>query len=247
VEGLQLALVGCTADFVFADWLSRQHMRWRQSKAPAWSNAIPISGSGTKRAPSRQKSPELGSNKKLRAAGSWVQCYNLDCGKWRAVVHPIDPSQKWFCSQNGNLMYNSCSAPQEMSDLEIDLSLQMDTDESLVVGTGRQLKVMGWMPRERKNFQKLLMKFGVDESGIWQGIADKLDMSSERTAQYAGLVMSHLAEEEVPSALEFSDGVPKEDLMGERNAVAMRLALIHLIGLKVQQVQVCCVGQPMSC
>ena len=141
-----------------------------------------------------------------------------------------------------------------MSDLDIDLSLQMDTDESLVVGTGRQLRVMGWMPRERKNFQKLLMKFGVDDTGtlrlpwsqtdcwlhegVWQGIADKLEMSSERTAQYAGLVMSHLAEEEVPGALEFSDGVPKEDLMGERNAVAMRLALIHLIGLKVQQVQV---------
>ena len=32
VEGLQLALVGCTADFVLSDWLSRQHMRWRQSK-----------------------------------------------------------------------------------------------------------------------------------------------------------------------------------------------------------------------
>ncbi|XP_065304664.1 uncharacterized protein [Dermacentor albipictus] len=48
--------------------------------------------------------------------GTWVQCDNPECNKWRYLANVIDPSelpQKWFCSMNSDPKHNTCEAEED--------------------------------------------------------------------------------------------------------------------------------------
>ncbi|XP_075541301.1 uncharacterized protein LOC142575655 isoform X2 [Dermacentor variabilis] len=48
--------------------------------------------------------------------GTWVQCDNPECSKWRYLADVIDPSelpQKWFCSMNSDPKHNTCEAEED--------------------------------------------------------------------------------------------------------------------------------------
>ncbi|KAH6934433.1 hypothetical protein HPB50_024222 [Hyalomma asiaticum] len=48
--------------------------------------------------------------------GTWVQCDQPDCNKWRYLADVIDPSElpdKWYCSMNSDPKRNSCNAEEE--------------------------------------------------------------------------------------------------------------------------------------
>nr|XP_054769078.1 titin homolog [Lytechinus pictus] len=58
----------------------------------------------------------------IEVLGTWVQCTNKDCMKWRYLSDITDPSHvpdEWTCEMNSDSSYNSCLLPeQDYSTLE---------------------------------------------------------------------------------------------------------------------------------
>ncbi|XP_065578614.1 zinc finger CW-type PWWP domain protein 1-like [Artemia franciscana] len=60
-----------------------------------------------------------------RDPGTWVQCTNSYCEKWRFLKKFRDPSlipEVWTCSMNSDVTYNDCSIPEESWSKEEEVS-----------------------------------------------------------------------------------------------------------------------------
>ncbi|XP_037566691.2 zinc finger CW-type PWWP domain protein 1-like [Dermacentor silvarum] len=65
---------------------------------------------------SSQEMQELLETRINTVEGTWVQCDNLECNKWRYLANVIDPSElpeKWFCSMNSDPKHNTCEAEED--------------------------------------------------------------------------------------------------------------------------------------
>ncbi|XP_054919538.1 uncharacterized protein [Dermacentor andersoni] len=65
---------------------------------------------------SSQEMQELLEARISTVEGTWVQCDNPECNKWRYLADVIDPSelpQKWFCSMNSDPKHNTCEAEED--------------------------------------------------------------------------------------------------------------------------------------
>ncbi|XP_059094118.1 zinc finger CW-type PWWP domain protein 1-like [Tigriopus californicus] len=54
--------------------------------------------------------------KKLRSAGTWVECCNTTCQKWRFLPNVKDPAlipEVWTCDMNPDDHHNKCNIPEE--------------------------------------------------------------------------------------------------------------------------------------
>lgn len=54
--------------------------------------------------------------KKLRSAGTWVECCNTTCQKWRLLPDIKDPAlipEIWTCGMNPDVHHNKCDIPEE--------------------------------------------------------------------------------------------------------------------------------------
>ena len=51
---------------------------------------------------------------------TWTECEAAGCGKWRRLNAPPADEIKWVCAMNPDPRFNSCAAPQELSNDEID-------------------------------------------------------------------------------------------------------------------------------
>ena len=60
----------------------------------------------------------------LAASESWVACDEESCGKWRrvpaVVALRISDTEPWYCRHSRDVRHDSCAAPQELCDDEID-------------------------------------------------------------------------------------------------------------------------------
>nr|XP_025036232.1 zinc finger CW-type PWWP domain protein 1 isoform X2 [Pelodiscus sinensis] len=64
-----------------------------------------------------QEETEEGGGSAFNQCVAWVQCSYPSCEKWRRLSSDVDPSvlpEDWTCSQNTDLQYKSCDAPEEM-------------------------------------------------------------------------------------------------------------------------------------
>lgn len=64
----------------------------------------------------QQEMQELLETRINTVEGTWVQCDQPDCNKWRYLADVIDPSElpnKWYCSMNTDPKRNSCNAEED--------------------------------------------------------------------------------------------------------------------------------------
>ncbi|CAN7986114.1 unnamed protein product [Ixodes hexagonus] len=64
--------------------------------------------------------------------GTWVQCCEANCGKWRYLQDMPDPNDvpdKWYCFMNKDPQYNSCEAAEQ------DMSQEEFVDTKFFVGS----------------------------------------------------------------------------------------------------------------
>lgn len=96
-----------------------------QVGAPVAKRAKPKNGkngSSRKDDASREAPPHPGPFDEM----GWVQCESNGCGKWRKVPYTVceqmalSARERWVCAMNADKAHSSCSAPQELTDSEID-------------------------------------------------------------------------------------------------------------------------------
>ncbi|XP_064610300.1 uncharacterized protein LOC135474676 isoform X2 [Liolophura sinensis] len=88
-------------------------------------------------------------NRDIEELGTWVQCVNPDCLKWRHIKDVSDPSvlpEQWTCSMNSEELYDSCDKPEEDFDDSIHLETFIYTH--FVEGSVVWAKMIGypWWP-----------------------------------------------------------------------------------------------------
>ncbi|KAM7284235.1 uncharacterized protein ISCGN_001332 [Ixodes scapularis] len=95
--------------------------------------------SGTK--DMNQESPTSASKEELygllearinNSEGTWVQCCEAKCNKWRYLHNVLDPNEvpdEWYCFMNKDTQYNSCAAAEQ------DMSQEEFVDVKFFVGS----------------------------------------------------------------------------------------------------------------
>lgn len=64
---------------------------------------------------------------KLRTVGTWVECCNKECEKWRFLSEVKDPSEIpeiWTCDLNPDPKFNKCDLPEEIIQEEEELFVE---------------------------------------------------------------------------------------------------------------------------
>lgn len=94
--------------------------------ANAKMHAAPGSGAGSKAAKAKPSAGKKTTGDAILAAPSeaWVCCDAPGCGRWRrvpgGVADAVGVSGRWVCADAPDPRFASCTAPQELSDDEID-------------------------------------------------------------------------------------------------------------------------------
>eukprot|EP00898_Chlorokybus_atmophyticus_P006702 jgi/Chlat1/7032/Chrsp56S06703 len=70
---------------------------------------------------------------------TWVQCDNPECSKWRRVsveiAKRIEDDTRWQCKDNPDKAFASCSAPQQLTDAEINDQLGISSTSESDIGS----------------------------------------------------------------------------------------------------------------
>ena len=120
---------------------------------------------------------------------------------------------------------------------------RMDRDERgdrplppLLAKVGGAIEVLGFNPRQRKDFLNAVMRFGmppVDPFNSQWLVRDLKCKSEQAFRAYVSLFMRHLCEPGSDNSETFSDGVPREGL--SRQQVLTRIGVLSLIKKKIKE------------
>jgi len=197
--------------------------------------------------PKRVRGTEAELNKVI---DTWVQCDK--CDKWRRVAVALPEGEPWDCSMCKDPTYNSCAAPQEMTDDEIDRVAGGVAEKGLYSRRQRQVgkplkytqewgltagasssrqsdKVLGFDARQRLAVERFVEGFGVPED--WDlartlGGARELARKSSREMEvYGQLMLQHLATD-----------APEVGGVNGAARVSGQIAVAYLLRKKLQEV-----------